>query len=314
MSKSKIIVTGGSGTVGKHLKNLGLDAIYVGSKMCDFSDTRASDEFFKNNNPSVVVHLAAKVGGILDNINNPVDYLENNLLINTNVIKYAHKYGCTRFIGTLSTCIYPDKLKDSDYPLSEEKLYQGQPPDSNFSYAMAKRCLDIQLLSYVKQYKIACSSLIPCNLYSEFDTSTSDKAHFLTSLIRKIIYAKLNNAESITLFGTGAPIRQFMHAEDFAKAIINYINFGQYKDGQYYKFNIATQELYTIKQFAEIALEVCDATDIKINWDTSKPDGQFRKDVTDEKFKQTFPDFKYTSVRDGIKRVYNNYLHELVIK
>lgn len=314
MSRNKILVTGGTGTVGKHLENLGLDAVYVGSSMCDFTDTRASDDFFKKIKPDIVVHLAAKVGGILDNIKNPVDYLENNLLINTNVIKYAHRHGCTRFIGTLSTCIYPDKLEESNYPLSEDKLYQGQPPDSNFSYAMAKRCLDIQLLSYVKQYNIACASLIPCNLYSEFDVSTSDKAHFLTSLIRKIIDAKLNKLESITLFGTGSPMRQFMHAEDFAQAIICYINIGKCKDHQYHKFNIATPEIYSIKQFAEIALEVCDAKNITINWDTSKPDGQFRKDVSDFNFKQIFPNFNYISVKEGIKRVYNNYLHELVIK
>lgn len=314
MSKLKILITGGTGTVGKHLSNLGLDAMYVSSAMCDFTNTVESDEFFKNNKPDIVVHLAAKVGGILDNINNPVDYLENNLLINTNVIKYAYKHGCTRFIGTLSTCIYPDKLQESDYPLSEDKLYQGQPPESNFSYAMAKRCLDTQLLSYVKQYNIACTSLIPCNLYSELDSSTSDKAHFLTSLIRKIINAKVNNAKSITLFGTGSPIRQFIHAEDFARAIICFINIGKYKDHSYEKFNIATPEVYSIKQFAEIALEVCDARDIKINWDTSKPDGQFRKDASDFNFKKVFPNFNYIPVKEGIKRVYNDYLHELVIK
>jgi GDP-L-fucose synthase len=314
MSKPKILITGGTGTVGKHLSNLGLDAVYVSSAMCNFTDTRDSDDFFKSNKPDIVVHLAAKVGGILANINNPVDYLESNLLINTNVIRYAHKYGCRRFIGTLSTCIYPDKLQESDYPLSEEKLYEGQPPDSNFSYAMAKRCLDIQLLSYVKQYNIACASLIPCNLYSELDNSTSDKAHFLTSLIRKIINSKLNNTKSITLFGTGSPMRQFMHAEDFAHAIISYISKGQYRDNMYYKFNVATPEIYTIKQFAEIALDVCDAKNITINWDTSKPDGQFRKDVSDTKFKELFPNFNYISVSEGIKRVYNNYLNELVIK
>lgn len=314
MNRNKVLVTGGTGTVGKHLENLGLNAIYAGSSMCDFTDTRASDEFFKKTKPDIVVHLAAKVGGILDNIKNPVDYLEKNLLINTNVIKYAHMYGCTRFIGTLSTCIYPDKLQESDYPLSEDKLYAGQPPESNFSYAIAKRCLDVHLLSYVKQYNIACTSLIPCNLYSEFDNSSSDKAHFLTSLIRKIIKAKLNNEESITLFGTGAPLRQFMHAEDFARAIISYIKIGKYKDHQYHKFNIATPEIYSIKEFAEIAMNVCDAKNIKINWDTSKPDGQFRKDVSDYNFKQIFPNFNYIYVRDGIKRVYNTYLHELVIK
>jgi GDP-L-fucose synthase len=209
----------------------------------------------------------------------------------------------------LSTCIYPDNLNPDCYPLTEDKIHDGPPTITNFSYGYAKRCLDVHLKCYQKQHNLQYNSLIPCNLYSEYDHFEGDKAHFVTSLVRKIALAKINKKDSIELYGTGKPLRQFMHAEDFARAII------QYTKGEYYAdLNIATPEVYTIKQIAEIALEACDATSLKINWDRSKPDGQHRKDVTDNKFKQFFPHFKYTTLKDGIKRTFDNYYHGMVIK
>ena len=146
-------------------------------------------------------------------------------------------------------------------------------------------------------------------MYSEHDHFEGDKAHFVTSLIRKIHEAKTNNVSSIQLFGTGTPLRQFMYAKDLAQAIINYIYSGCYAD-----LNIATNEVYSIKQIAEIALDACDAKHLTINWDTNKPDGQYRKDVSDSLFKKHFPDFKYTSLKDGIKKTYDNYSYELAAK
>lgn len=307
--QTKILVTGGTGMVGRHLKDLGLQAIYASSKMCDLTDSSQVKEFFEATRPNIVVHLAAKVGGIMDNIKNPVGFFEDNVLINTNVVKYAKQYGCTRFIGILSTCIYPDKLDDSLYPLKEETLHIGPPTQTNFSYGYAKRCLAVQLECYRKQHLSFYSSIIPCNLYSEYDHFEGDKSHFVTSLIRKIYEAKTINAPSIQLFGTGTPLRQFMYAEDLARAIIDYIYKGIYAD-----LNVATDEVYTIKQIAEIALDACDAKHLTINWDISKPDGQYRKDVSDALFKKHLPGFKYTTLKDGIKKTYDNYSHGLAIK
>lgn len=307
--QTKILVTGGTGMVGRHLKDLGLQAIYANSRMCDLTDSTQTKEFFSNIRPNIVVHLAAKVGGIMDNIKNPVGFFEDNILINTNVVKYAKEYGCTRFIGVLSTCIYPDKLDDSLYPLKEDTLHIGPPTATNFSYGYAKRCLAVQVDCYRKQFGSIYSNIIPCNLYSEYDHFEGDKAHFVTSLIKKIHQAKITNNTAIQLFGTGMPLRQFMYAEDLARAIINYIYEGTYAD-----LNIATNEVYTIKQIAEIALEACDAKHLTINWDKSKPDGQFRKDVSDALFKKHFPNFKYTTLKDGIKKTYDNYSHGLATK
>lgn len=304
--QTKILITGGSGTVGKHLLDLGLEnSYYVSSKTCDLTNLEATKEMFSALRPTVVIHLAAKVGGIMDNIKNPVGFFEDNISINTNVVRCAHMFNCHRLIGVLSTCIYPDTLSKDRYPLVESDLHEGPPTSANFSYGYAKRCLDVHIKSYQKQYGRQYSSLIPCNLYSEYDKFSGDKAHYVTSLIRKIVDAKINNRDSIELFGTGQPLRQFMHAEDLARAIKIYLGSGDYSD-----LNIATPEVYSIRQIAEIALEACDAQNLKINWDTSKPDGQYRKDVSDAKFIKRFPDFKYTTLRDGIKRVYSNYFHD----
>ena len=306
--KQKVLVTGGSGMVGRHLQDLKFDAEYIGTKDCDLTNSNDTEKLFKKIKPDVVIHLAARVGGIMDNIKNPVAYLEDNISINSNTIRYAYANKCERFVGILSTCIYPDKLEDSLYPLSESNLHDGLPPKSNFSYAYAKRCMDVHIKSYRSQYGLKYSSIIPCNLYSEYDHFGQEKSHFVTSIISKIVQAKINNTNKIELFGTGTPLRQFMYAGDLARAIAQYIESDYCED-----FNVATNEVYTISQIAKIVLDACDASDMEIVWDKNRPDGQFRKDASDKKFKSMFPNFQYTSLYDGVKKTYNTY-YEMVTK
>lgn len=300
-----ILVTGGSSMVGKHLQKILPDAIYLTSKDCNLINSEKTKELFLKIKPNIVIHLAAKVGGIFDNIKNPVDFFENNILLNTNTLKATYNCKAEKFIGLLSTCIYPDKLGESEYPLKEEKLHEGPPTATNFSYGYAKRCLSVQVDAYNKQYNTNYSTLIPCNLYSEFDHFTGDKAHFLPSLINKIIVAKKTKAKSIQLFGTGNPLRQFMYAEDLAKAISICI-----QEDKPFNYNICTTENKSILDLATIALKACDAENIELNFDTSKPDGQYRKDASSEKFLLKYPDFKFTSLYDGIKKIYNVKYYE----
>ena len=142
--------------------------------------------------------------------------------------------------------------------------------------------------------------MIPCNLYSEYDHFTGDKAHFLSSLINKIIIAKKNNQKTINLFGSGKPLRQFMYAEDLAKAIKISID-----EQEPFKYNISTSENKSILEIAEIALKACDAEYMTLDFDRSKPDGQFRKDASSQKFLTKYPDFKFTSLFEGIQKTYN---------
>ena len=296
----KILITGASGLVGKHLQKFLPEAIHLSTKDCNLLNLNETCDFFNKIKPEIVIHLAAKVGGILDNIKNPVEFFEENILINTNTLKATYRCGSPKFIGMLSTCIYPDKFKKNEYPIKENMLHNGPPTPTNFSYGYAKRCLSVQIESYNKQYKTKYSSLTPCNLYSEYDHFEGDKAHFLPSLIKKIHEAKTNKQNHIVLFGSGKPLRQFMYAEDLAKAIVETIN---KKDN--FNYNVCTPENKSIEQIAKIALKACTAEHLKIKWDREKPDGQFRKDASSDKFLNDFPDFKFTSLFEGIQKTYN---------
>jgi GDP-L-fucose synthase len=296
----KILVTGGSSMVGKHLQKILPDAIYLNSKDADLTDINQSKNIFNKIKPNVVIHLAAKVGGIMDNIKNPVNFFEENILINTNVLKTSYENNVNKFIAILSTCVYPDKLSDFEYPITEDKLHNGPPTPTNFAYGYAKRCLAVQIDAYNQQYNTKYSYLIPCNLYSEHDHFTGDKAHFLSSLINKIIIAKKNNQKTINLFGSGKPLRQFMYAEDLAKAIKISID-----EQESFKYNISTSENKSILEIAEIALKACDAEYMTLDFDRSKPDGQFRKDASSKKFLDKHLHFQYTSLFEGIKKIYN---------
>ena len=301
---SKIVVTGGSGLVGKYLKNYLPDATYLSSKDFDLTTEDGVKRMYLKYRPNIVIHLAAKVGGIIDNINKPAEYYTENVLMNTLLVDYAHKLGVKRFVGVLSTCIFPDVMET--YPMKEEDLHLGPPTITNFSYGYAKRSLAVQIDVYNKQYGTKYQYLTPCNLYGIGDKDHESNSHFITALVKKIFDAKQNNKDSISLYGDGTPLRQFMFADDFAKIIYHVIT-----NEIYESFNVAGQENLSIKEMANIAIKSCDAQHLKINWDLSKPNGQHRKDVSIEKLKSLLPNFNPLSLTEGIKIVYNNYYDKI---
>ena len=185
--------------------------------------------------------------------------------------------------------------------MKESLLHQGPPTQTNFSYGYAKRCLAVQCETYNKQHQTNYSNLIPCNLYSEYDHFEGDKAHFLSSLIKKINNAKNNKIPYIELMGTGSPLRQFMYAEDLARAIEI-----TSRESKPFLYNICNDENLSIKDMAEIGLKSCDTNGIEIKWDSGKPDGQYRKDADSSKFSEKYPDFKFTKLKNGISKVYKN--------
>lgn len=297
-NQSKILVTGGSGMVGNFLKQIMPKATYISSKDYDLTSESQVNLIYDYEKPNVVIHLAAKVGGIIDNINKPAEYFTDNVLMNTLLLDYAHRNGVKKFIGILSTCIYPDVVEN--YPMKEEDLHLGPPTKTNFSYGYAKRCMAVQIDAYNKQYNTNYNYLIPCNLYGEFD-KYGESSHFVAALIKKIHKAKENNDDSITLFGSGKPLRQFMYGLDLANVIKYYIDNDVEKN-----LNVATSEIYSIDEIAKIALKACDAAHIKINYDKTKPDGQYRKDVSVNKLKEIMGnDLKLTSLEEGIRKTYN---------
>ena len=200
-----ILVTGGTGMVGKYLQNILPDAIYMGSKDCDLTDTTQVENFWKKVKPTNVVHLGAKVGGILENLQSPADFYNENTLINTNVLMMSKKYNIKRFTGILSTCMYPDVVEK--YPMTEEDVHLGPPADANFSYGFTKRSLLVGIDAYNKQYETKYNYLVPCNLYGEYDHfDDPEKCHFITALIRKIIDSENAGKNEIVLIATGSPL------------------------------------------------------------------------------------------------------------
>jgi GDP-L-fucose synthase len=293
---NRVLVTGGSGLLGMHMKKIRPDFFYLSSSDCDLTKRNEIDRVFKEIKPNIIVHCAARVGGILDNIKYPVEYFEENILINTNILSKSHEFNIKNLIGILSSCAYPDvSIK---YPLNESQLFDGPPTETNFSYGYAKRCMAVLIDAYIKQYKKEWCYLIPCNLYGEYDKFDLNKSHFVTSLVRKIYEAD----SKVELFGTGKPLRQFMHAEDLSRAIFLLI-----ENGVYNNFNIATDEIFTIREIAEIGIKSCNKDFLELSFDNSKPDGQFRKDIDSFKFLNVFKDFNFTSLENGIKKVYDSF-------
>ena len=294
----RILVTGGEGMVGKHLQKILPNAIFLSRSHENGGDLR--DPIYVKwllsaYTPDVVVHLAAKVGGIQDNIKYPSNYFDDNILINTNMLKYSYQYGVKRFIGILSTCAYPDIV--TSYPMSEEDLFKGPPAKSNFSYGYAKRCMAVQIEAYNQQYNTNYNYLLPCNLYSEYDNFTNiSKMHFVTALLYKIKNAKNNTIE---LLGDGTPLRQFMYAGDLAGVIKEILN----KDVTD-NLNVACPENLSIGKMAEIALDTLGKS-YNISYINPTLNGQYRKDVSTAKLNSLLPDFKFTPFSEGIKQVYD---------
>jgi len=299
MTHSKIVVTGGSGLVGKALKKYLLNAVYLSSKDFDLTTENGVKLMYLQHKPDTVIHLAAKVGGIIDNISKPAEYFTENVLMNTLLVDYAHQLKIKRFIGILSTCIYPDVMET--YPMKETDLHLGPPTITNFSYGYAKRSLAVQIDAYNKQYGTQYQYLIPCNLYGNDDKDNESNSHFITALVKKIYDANTNGEDHITLFGDGTPLRQFMHADDFAKVISQVV-----ENEIYDNFNVATPENLSIKEMAEIALDACDSNHLNIIWDTTKPNGQLRKDVSIDLLKNNIPNFTPTPLYEGVKKIYTN--------
>lgn len=295
-----ILVTGGTSTVGKHLKKILQplsQAIYHSSANCDLSNYDQTLKVFKEISPDLIIHLAGVVGGIQDNVDRPVDYLEQNLLINTNVIKAAHKAGVGRLIALSSTCAYPDKV--DRYPMMEEDIFKGPPTPTNFGYAYSKRCMISLIDAYNKQHNTKYCYITLSNLYSELDTHRNGKAHYVTALLDKIIEQEKLESTTLKLLGTGKPLRQFTYAGDVA-AIIKMMAHDNINES----FNVSNPETYTIHELATITLEALDKKDWNIVYSSPELDGQYRKDVSITKMKEVIPNFVFTKFAEGIKKVY----------
>jgi GDP-L-fucose synthase len=273
-----ILVAGSTGLVGsaivRELDTTGKVYKGISSKDVDLLDRAATFRFVKDFKPSVVIDAAARVGGIGANNAQPVDFLTQNIQIQSNLMDAAHEAGVKNFVFLGSSCIYP---KNSAQPIKEEYLMTGELESTNSAYAIAK-IAGIELIkSYRKQFGHKWISVMPTNLYGPNDNFDLQNSHVFPALIRKFVEAKRTNAPSVTLWGTGTPKREFLHVDDLAKAVL--ICLEKYDSDQH--INIGSGEDLSIK---ELALKVSKAAGFtgEVIWDSTKPDGTPRKvlDVT----------------------------------
>ncbi|OXG08769.1 GDP-L-fucose synthase [Flavobacterium araucananum] len=299
----KIFLTGHRGMLGSTTQKLLIEKGYTNiitktHKELDLTNQNDVEEFFKTEKPQFVIHIAAKVGGIKANIDNPAIFLYDNLIMQANVINSSYKNGVEKFVFIASSCIYP---KDSPQPMKEEYLLDGKLEPTNEGYAIGK-IAGIKLLeTYNKQYGFNGISLIPSNLYGPNDTFDLNHAHVLSSLVKKIVDAKDNLDPSITLWGTGIARREFLHVEDFSKAVIHF--FENYNSPYY--INVGPGEDISISELAKLIVKKV-GFEGDILWDETKPNGMLRKcmDVTNMQNENFMPKI---SLEEGIDQVIISY-------
>ena len=288
--EDRILITGGTGLVGFQLKKQLPNAYCIGSSI-DLRDKIIVEALFEKIKPTKVIHCAAKVGGLGGNMNYKGEFFYDNIMINTNVIEACRKYNVEKLVCFLSTCIFPDNV---EYPLTEKKIHLGEPHNSNYPYAYAKRMVDIQLQAYREQYGLNYVSVIPTNIYGENDNFNLENGHVIPSLIHKCYLAKQKN-EVFRIWGTGKPLREFIHSSDIS--ILTKWALENYEESEPIIFSNSNE--VSIKDIALLIAKEFDYSNIEFEID--KPDGQFRKPSDNSKLLKYLPDFKFKPIEEGIK-------------
>ena len=306
---SKIYVAGHNGMVGsaivRKLKSLGhKNLVLKSSKKLDLRNSEDVTSFFNKERPEFVFLAAAKVGGILANSNYKADFIYDNLTIQNNVIKNAHLFNVEKLLFLGSSCIYP---KNATQPIKEEYLLTGLLETTNEPYAIAK-IAGLKMCQYFReQYGCNFISIMPTNLYGINDNFDLKNSHVLPALLRKFHDAKLNNKNKVKIWGSGNPKREFLHVDDLADASIFLIN--NYNKPE--TINVGTGEDISIKDLALLIKKITGFNG-DLDWDSSKPDGTYRKLLDVSKINNLQWKAKI-SLTDGIKLTYDWYIKNHVV-
>lgn len=294
---SNIHLTGHKGLVGSAI-NTEINAITYNQRIEDFSEY---SNFLKESKIDTIIHAAARVGGVLDNQTNKIEFYLKNSKLNNIVFESALNNNIQNFINLSSTCVFPD---NAPYPLKEEYIFMGEPHQSNNGYAYSKRVMQY-LCSEARKTGLNYLTIIPTNVFGINDNFNLDKGHVLPALIHKCYLAKENN-DDLIIWGTGKPLREFIYSKDLAKIIQLILN----SNISFDSLIVSNSQQITISECVEKITNIVGFKG-KIIYDNTKPDGQYRKPTDISRFKEILPDFKFSnfdeSLEETIDWFVNNY-------
>lgn len=302
----KILVTGGHGFLGSHLvKNLIEKRGVNKDDLFTPSTTEYDLRTFENckkvvENKDVVIHLAAKAGGIGLNRAKPGELFYDNIIMGVHLMEAARLAGVSKFTGIATICAYP---KFTPVPFQEKDLWNGYPEETNAPYGLAKKMLLVQSQAYREQYGFNSITLFPVNMYGPNDNFDPETSHVVPALIRKVAAAKKENKNQIEVWGTGTPTREFLFVEDSAEGIL--LATEKYEKGD--PVNLGSGMEISIKNLVETICRLMDFNG-EIRWDSNRPDGQPRRVLDVTKAKDEFGFIASTTFEEGLKKTINWYL------
>jgi len=300
----RVLLTGGAGFLGSYivrkLKEKGCKNIFI-PYIEDYDLVKMEDvkRAYRNSKPDIVIHLAAKVGGIEANRGSPGSFFYDNLMMGAQLMEVGRQERVEKFVALGTICAYP---KFTPVPFKEENIWNGYPEETNAPYGLAKKMLLVQSQAYRQQYGFNSIFLLPVNLYGPGDNFDLTNSHVIPALIRKCIEAKKRGLKEMIVWGTGKPTREFLYVEDAAEGII--LAAEKYNKSE--PVNLGAGFEISIKDLVKLVAKLTGFKG-KIIWDKGKPDGQPRRCLDTKKAKQEFGFKAKTSFEEGLKKVISWY-------
>lgn len=306
--KKKILVTGGAGFLGlnvvKELIKNGASRANIIVPRSNTDDLRIRENCDRVlRDVDVVIHLAAKVGGIGYNLDHPAELFYDNAIMGIQLMEAARLHGVHKFVTVGTVCAYP---KFTHVPFREEELWNGYPEETNAPYGLAKKMLLVQSQAYRTQYGFNAIYLLPVNLYGPGDNFNPDSSHVIPALIKKFVEAKINNIPSVEIWGTGSASREFLYVEDAARSIV----LATEKYDGIEPVNIGVGDEISIKKLVEIIHSLIEYNG-EIIWDATKPDGQPRRCLDTHRAKEWFGFQAETNFEKGLRKTIEWYISSL---